>query len=101
MGPSYEMDDFKFQLFLLCEIPRLGRFRAALRVRHFDKSWEFLCIQLSARKLRNSVNFYTDVKNYSSFMYLYKSIQENRSYSDDPLRDLRVLNSHFEKPQIY
>ena len=53
---------------------REGRFRAALRVRHFDKSWEFLCIQLSARKLRNSVNFYTDVKNYPSFMYLYKSI---------------------------
>ena len=77
---------------------REGRFRAALRVRHFDKSWKFLCIQLSADVYST---LYTDVKNYPSFMYLYKSIQEKRSLSDDPLRDLRVLNSHFEKPQIY
>ena len=30
MGPNYEMDDFKFQLFLVCQTEyREGRFRAA------------------------------------------------------------------------
>ena len=45
--------------------------------------------------------FYTDVKSYPSIMYFYNSIQEMRSLSDDPLRDLRVHFSQFEKPQIY
>ena len=39
MGPNYEMDDFKFQLFLVCQTEyREGRFRAALRIRHSAKS---------------------------------------------------------------
>lgn len=38
MGPNYEMDDFNFQLFLVCQKCREGRFRAALRIRHFANS---------------------------------------------------------------
>ena len=37
-----------------------------------------------------------------SFLYVfYKSIQEMLSSRDDPLRDMKVHFSHFEKPQIY
>ena len=100
MGPNYEMDDFKFQLFILCEIPRRP-VSSGLASPPFSQIMGVLVYSTLSSLTKKLVNFYTDVKNYPSFMYLYKSIQEKRSLNGDPLRDLRVLNSHFEKPQIY